>query len=139
AAPVSGSAITVLNFLKGQGNIQKDHKVLINGASGALGTYAVQYAKHVGAEVTAVCSSPNTDMVRSLGADQVIDYTKNDFTKNGERYDIIFDTVGKRTYSQCKNSLTHNGIYLSAVISFPFILHMLRTSMFSGKKAKIGR
>lgn len=136
AAPVSGSAITVLNFLKGKANIKKDHKVLINGASGALGTYAVQYAKHVGAEVTGVCSTANVEMVKSLGADSIIDYTKDDFTKSGEQYDIIFDTVGKRSYSQCKNSLNKNGVYLSSVVGFPLLIQMIRTSISGGKKAK---
>lgn len=135
AAPVSGSAITVLNFLKGKAVIQKNQKVLINGASGALGTYAVQYAKHIGAEVTGVCSTSNIAMVRSLGADHIIDYTQTDFTQNGKQYDIIFDTVGKRSFSACKNSLTQNGIYLSSVINFPLLWHMIRTSLSGGKKA----
>ena len=136
AAPVSGSAITVLNFLKGLANIQVNQKVLINGASGALGTYAVQIAKHYGAIVTGVCSTANVEMVKALGADNVIDYTQEDFTKNGEQYDIIFDTVGKRTFGECKNSLSHNGIYLSSVIDFSLLLHMIWTSVFGNKKAK---
>lgn len=135
AAPVSSSAITVLNFLQGKAAIQKNQKVLINGASGALGTYAVQYAKQVGAEVTGVCSTGNIAMVRSLGADHVIDYTQTDFTQNGKQYDIIFDTVGKRSFSACKNSLTQQGIYLSSVINLPLIWHMILTSLMGGKKA----
>jgi NADPH:quinone reductase-like Zn-dependent oxidoreductase len=90
----------------------------------------------MGAEVTGVCSTTNLEMVKSLGADGVIDYTKDDFTKSGEQYDIIFDTVGKRSYSQCKNSLTQYGVYLSAVIGFPFFMQMIWTSLFSSKKAK---
>ena len=136
AAPVSGSAITVLNFLKGLAKIQANHKVLINGASGALGTYAVQIAKHYGAVVTGVCSTGNVEMVKALGADTVIDYTKEDFTKNGEQYDIIFDTVGKRSFGECKNSLSQNGIYLSSVIDFSLLVHMIWTSIFGSKKAK---
>ncbi len=136
AAPVSGSAITVMNFLKGLAKIKAGNKVLINGASGSLGTYAVQIAKHYGAEVTGVCSQTNTKMVSELGADFVIDYTKEDFTKNGKQYDIIFDTVGKTTFSYCKNSLTENGIYLSSVISFPLLLQMMKTSLFGKKKVK---
>lgn len=136
AAPVSGSAITVMNFLKGLAKIKAGNKVLINGASGSLGTYAVQIAKHYGAEVTGVCSTTNTKMVSELGADFVIDYTKADFTKNGKQYDIIFDTVGKTTFSYCKNSLTENGIYLSSVISFPLLLQMMKTSLFGKKKVK---
>lgn len=136
AAPVSGSAITVLNFLKGKANIKKDQKVLINGASGALGTYAVQFAKYVGAEVTGICSSTNVEMVKSLGADSVIDYTKDDFTKSGIKYDVIFDTVGKISFSQCKNSLTKNGVYLSSVIDFQLFIQIIWTSIFSSKKVK---
>lgn len=136
AAPVNGSAITVMNFLKGLGKIQKNQKVLINGASGGLGTYAIQIAKHFGAEVTGVCSTNNVVLVKSLGADNVIDYTREDFTKNGEQYDIIFDTVGKSSFSACKNSLTKNGVYLSAVLDFTLFLQIIWTSIFGGKKAK---
>lgn len=136
ASPVSGSAITVLNFLKDIANIKRDDNVLINGASGGLGTYAVQYAKLAGAHVTGVCSSVNIELVKTLGADKVIDYSTEDFTKNGEQYDIIFDTVGKRRFSECKRSLKPNGIYLSPVLSFPLMLQSL-TSLFSkDRKAK---
>lgn len=136
AAPVSGSAITVMNFLKGLGKIKAGDKVLINGASGSLGTYAVQIAKQFGAEVTGVCSTSNITMVQELGADFVIDYTKTDFTKNGKQYDIIFDTVGKTTFSACENSLTASGIFLSSVVSIPLLLQMMKTSFFGSKKAK---
>lgn len=136
AAPVSGSAITVLNFLKGKANIQPNQKVLINGASGGLGTYAVQIAKHLGAEVTGVCSTGNIEMVKSLGADTVIDYTKEDFTKNGVQYDIIFDTVNKSSFSACKKALTPNGIYLPTVINTTILFQMIGTSIIGGKKVK---
>ena len=136
AAPVSGSAITVMNFLKGLAKLKAGDKVLINGASGSLGTYAVQIAKQYGAEVTGVCSIANTKMVSGLGADFVIDYTKEDFTKNGKQYDIIFDTVGKIDFSKCENSLTTNGVYLSSVASIPLLLQMMKTSFFGTKKAK---
>jgi NADPH:quinone reductase-like Zn-dependent oxidoreductase len=136
AAPVSGSAITVMNFLKGLAKIKAGDKLLINGASGSLGTYAVQIAKQFGAEVTGVCSTTNMNMVRELGADFVIDYTKEDFIKNGKQYDIIFDTVGKITFSYCKNSLTQKGIYLSSVIGFPLLLQMMKTSLFGNRKVK---
>ena len=136
AAPVSGSAITVLNFLKGKANIKANDKVLINGASGALGTYAVQIAKHFGAEVTAVCSTANIDLVKSLGADHVIDYTKNNFTKNGKQYDVIFDTVNKRSFSEIKNSLAPQGVYLPTVIGFPAFAQIIRTAITGGKKVK---
>ena len=106
------SANTALHFLKAAG-IQAGQKVLIYGASGGVGTFAVQLAKHFGAEVTAVCSTRNMALVKSLGADHVIDYTHEEFTKNGRSYDIIFDTVGKTTFAQCKNALKNNGYYLS--------------------------
>lgn len=137
AAPVNGSAITVMNFLKGLGNIQAGQHVLINGASGGLGTYAIQIAKHYGAEVTGVCSTKNIDLVKSLGADHVIDYTQMDFTKTDLRYNIIFDTVGKRSFNDCKNVLTEDGVFLSAVMDLPLLLHMIWTKITGGKKAKV--
>lgn len=136
AAPITGSAITVLNFLKGKANIQSHQRVLINGASGGVGTYAVQIAKHFGAEVTAVCSTSNVEMVKSLGADKVIDYTKEDFTKNGVQYDIIFDTVNKRSFSECKNALTPKGIYMPTVFNATLFCQMIWTSIVGGKKVK---
>lgn len=136
AAPVSGSGITVMNFLKGLGKLKAGDKLLINGASGSLGTYAVQIGKYFGAEVTGVCSTTNMEMVKGLGADFVIDYTREDFTKNGQHYAVIFDTVGKMTFSSCKNSLTKEGIYLSSVISMPLLWQMMKTALFGKKKVK---
>ena len=128
--------LTSLNFLREVVKIQPGQKVLINGASGSLGTAAVQLAKNFGAQVTGVCSSSNIELVKSLGADFTIDYTKQDFTKTGQTYDIIFDTVGKSSFSASKQVLAKNGVYLSPVLSLPLLFQMIRTSLFGSKKAK---
>ncbi|WP_372933474.1 NAD(P)-dependent alcohol dehydrogenase [Mariniphaga sediminis] len=128
--------VTSFNFLKEIAKIKPGQKVLINGASGSLGTAAVQLAKYFGAEVTGVSSTRNVGLVKSLGADHVIDYTKKDFTKVKETYDVVYDTIGKSSYSKSKNILTEDGLYLSPVLRFSLLLQMMRTSVFSRKKAK---
>ena len=112
AASVPVAAFTALQGLRDKGQIQPGQKVLINGAAGGVGTFAVQIAKSFGADVTGVCSTRNVDMVRSIGADRVIDYTQEDFTKSGQRYDLIFDSVGNHPLSACRRVLSPKGIYV---------------------------
>jgi len=136
AAPVCDGALTSWCFLKDIGKIRSGQRVLIYGASGSLGSAAVQIANYFGAEVTGVCSTANLDMVRDLGATNVIDYTKYDFTDNDQTYDIIYDTVGKSSFSRCKSSLSADGVYLSPVLSLALLGQMLLTSKIGRKKAK---
>lgn len=135
AVAVCDGAPTALTFLRDKAKLQPGQKVLINGASGAVGIYAVQIAKYLGAEVTGVCSTANVELIKSHGVDKVIDYTREDFTKNGKTYDVIFDAVGKRSFVECKGALTQRGIYLSTVPSMSIIFDMLKTSIFRKKKA----
>lgn len=136
AALMCDGPLTSWNFLKEIGKIKKGQSVLVNGASGSLGTAAVQLAKYLGAHVTGVCSTSNLQLVKSLGADAVIDYTKEDFTQANTTYDIIFDTIGKSSFHQCKKTLSKNGIYMSPVLGIPLLFQMLFSSIFSNKKAK---
>ncbi len=135
AAPVRG-ALAAWNFLTDQVTIQSGQKVLINGASGSIGTTAVQIARYFGAEVTAVCSPTNLELVKSLGVDHVIDCTKEDFTKTGQTWDVIFDTESESSFSRCKGSLTQKGVYLKTFPGLAILLQMLWTSKIGSKKAK---
>ena len=136
AAPVCDGALTSLNILQNLANLKAGQSILINGASGSLGTAAIQLAKNIDANVTGICSAGNVELVQSLGADNVIDYTKDDFTKNGHQYDVIYDTVGKLSYTQCKGSLSKNGIFVSPVLSLSLLMQVLLTAVFSCRKAK---
>jgi NADPH2:quinone reductase len=132
AAAVCDGALNALWCLKG-GGLRQGQRVLIYGASGSIGTAGVQIAKSFGADVTGVCSGKNVELVRALGADQVIDYTREDFTRNGERYDIIFDAVGKYSFQRCKGSLRPNGAYL-ATDGFRNLLLSRWTARRNGKR-----
>ncbi|HMB23047.1 MAG: NAD(P)-dependent alcohol dehydrogenase [Chloroflexota bacterium] len=136
ASALPYGAIMATSLLR-KANLQPGQKVLINGASGGIGSLAVQLAKYFGAEVTGVCGTPRLEYVRSLGADQVIDYTRGDFTRNGETYDLIFDILGRSSFTRCKNSLTPNGIYLLASFKMKPLFQMLWTSMTGSKKKVI--
>jgi NADPH:quinone reductase-like Zn-dependent oxidoreductase len=136
AAAISDGGLTALPFLRDRGKIQKGQKVLINGASGAVGTAAVQLAKYFGAEVTAVCGPANLQLVRSIGADMVIDYTTQDFTASASSYDIIFDAVGKSSYAKCKGVLKEGGIYLTTMPTLPIMLRRLWPEALSSKHAR---
>jgi NADPH:quinone reductase-like Zn-dependent oxidoreductase len=136
AVGICDGAPTALVFLRQIARVQRGQKVLIIGASGSVGTAAVQLARYFEAEVTGVCSTTNRDLVKSLGADQVIDYTQEDFTTNGQTYDVIFDAVGKSSFSRCQGSLTPGGVYLSTALTLTILLHMLWTGLRGGKKAR---
>ena len=136
AAAMSSGAIVTMQALKKE-NIRSGQKVLVYGASGSLGTYAVQFAKYFGAEVTGVCSTSNIEMVKSIGADKVIDYTSEDFTEGNDTYDLVLDAVGKSSFSESKKVLNANGVYLSSWPTPRLFLQVLRTKLIGRKKAKL--
>ena len=138
AAPVPMGGVEALCLLR-QANLQSGKRILINGSGGTIGSYAVQIAKSMGAEVTAVDSTNKMDMLQSIGADRVLDYTTEDFTKSGEKYDIIFDIVGKASYSGSMRSLKENGIYISGIIKTSRSIRGRWTSRRSSKKVLFGR
>jgi len=133
AAVAPYGAIMALYLLRKQ-NIRPGQKVLVNGASGGIGSAAVQLARHFGAEVTGVCGTPRLEYVKSLGADKVIDYSQEDFTGSGETYDLIFDILGKSSFSRCKNSLSPNGRYLRASFKARELLQMAWTALRGGRR-----
>ena len=135
AAAVCQAAVVALQGLRDKGRIQPGQKVLINGASGGVGTFAVQIAKSFGAEVTGVCSTPNLDLVRSIGADQVIDYTQEDFTKSEQRYDLVFDNVANRSVSDYMRALRPEGVYVACAFSAAALFLGPFISMIGSKKA----
>ncbi|MEH2290317.1 NAD(P)-dependent alcohol dehydrogenase [Nostoc sp.] len=136
AAAVPLAALTALQALRDQGNIQTGQNVLINGAAGGVGTFAIQITKALGAQVTGVCSTKNLDLVKSLGAERVIDYTQQDFTADTAQYDIIFDAVGKRSLSQTKKVLKPNGVYITTLPSPEVLLESVLTALLPGQKAR---
>lgn len=129
ATTLCDGALTSINMLKNLGKIKTGDTVLINGASGSLGSTGIQIAKVFGAHVTAVCSAKNFDMVKKLGADDVIDYNQHDFTDSKHRYDIIYDSIGKRSFSDCKKALNKNGRYISPVLAIPLLGQMMWTAL----------
>ncbi len=141
AAAFPDGALTALTFLRDIGKIRAGQQVLIYGASGSVGSFAVQLARHFGAHVTGVCSTANVAMVKSLGAARVIDYTQQDFTGESEAYDLIFDAVGKTTFSRCKTALKPGGIFLACGMTeflWPVLPQMLWTALTGGKKVRTG-
>jgi NADPH:quinone reductase-like Zn-dependent oxidoreductase len=138
AVAIPFGANTAFYYLRDLGKIQAGHKLLIIGASGSIGSAGVQVAKHFGATVTAVCSGANVELVKSLGADKVIDYTKEDFTNNAETYDLIFDVVGATTFDHCQTSLKPEGIFLTCIMGVTDMLRALWTSVTGGKKMRGG-
>ncbi|MEQ8971999.1 MAG: NAD(P)-dependent alcohol dehydrogenase [Coleofasciculus sp. C1-SOL-03] len=139
AAAVPLAALTALQGLRNQGKIQPGHQVLINGSSGGVGSFAVQIAKALAAQVTAVCSTKNVELVKSLGADRVIDYTIQDVTQDTAKYDIVFNTVAHQTFSRWQKMLKPRGVYVTTLPTVESVVQTLFTSIFPGKTAKLIR
>jgi NADPH:quinone reductase-like Zn-dependent oxidoreductase len=137
AAGLTYSFLTVMPYLRDEARLAPGQTILINGAAGSLGTVAVQLAKHMGAIVTAVCSTGKMELVRSLGAERVIDRTQTDFTAAEAAYDVVFDTVGKSSFGACRKALKPGGIYLTTTPSFAILFDMLRGKRADGKRAKM--
>ncbi|MDY7016251.1 MAG: NAD(P)-dependent alcohol dehydrogenase, partial [Cyanobacteriota bacterium] len=137
AASIPGAAITALQALRDCGKLESGQSVLINGASGGVGSFAVQIGKLLKAEVTGVCSTRNLEWVKGLGCDRVIDYTQQDFTREAARYDLIFDAVAKRSFGACKTALKPRGIYVNTLPNASLMLQSLLTALLPGKKAKL--
>ncbi|WP_254532765.1 NAD(P)-dependent alcohol dehydrogenase [Natrinema gelatinilyticum] len=135
AAAVADNGLTAVLFLRDVADLQPGQSILVNGASGGIGTFAVQLATHAGAEVTGVCSTRNVDLVRSLGADAVVDYTTTDVAGTGETYDVIFDAVGKGSFAQFENALNPDGLYMTTVPSVGILLYMAWTRLVGDRRA----
>ncbi len=138
AAAVPFGALSALVFLRDFAKVRPGHKVLVAGASGGVGVYAVQLAKHFGAEVTAVTSTRNVDLVRSLGADHVIDYTKQDFTRNAGAYDMVFDTAGTTSFAKAKRAMAPKGVFIPLEFGLTEIRQALVTALTGGRRVVIG-
>jgi NADPH:quinone reductase-like Zn-dependent oxidoreductase len=138
AVAIPFGANTALYFLRDLGKVLPGQELLIIGASGSIGSAGVQLAKHFGATVTAVCSSANIDMVKSLGADKVVDYTKEDFTANAQTYDLVFDVVGATSFGRCQRSLKPHGVFLQNIMGLTDIVRILWTAIAGDKKVKGG-
>ncbi len=138
AAAIPYGAVTALTFLRDIANLQRGERLLVLGASGGVGRYAVQLGKHIGAQVVGVCSKRNVDLVRSLGADQVIDYESESFRDNGERYNVVLDTIGVTHFAAARGSLTKEGRYASLIVNARLLMAVLTTSIIGGQRALQG-
>ena len=137
AAALAEGCLTALPFLRDLARLQRGQSILINGAAGAVGCAAVQLARLLGAEVSAVCGSSHAQLMQTLGADHVIDYTQQDFTRSGKRYDVVFDAVGKSSFPRCRACLKPGGLYMTTVLSAGILLQMLLSLPPRGKRARI--